>query len=143
PAPFGPITACSSPGSIDRLRSSVTTSAPKLLRSAVSASAGSATTPSPHEFAGDAEQAAAHEHHGENQERPEDHLPMLGEGRQPLLEEKECGRPDDRPVKRSHAAEQDHDDQFAGALPGHVGGADEFGGVAEQETGNAGQHAGD
>ena len=37
------------------------------------------------------------------------------------------GAPRIAPLQRAEAAEQHHDDQFARALPGHIGGADELG----------------
>src|SRR6185295_8725383 len=142
PAPFGPITACSSPGMMSRLRSSVTTSPPKLLCSLARRSNGSATSQPPRQFAADADETAAREQHDQYQDGTEDHLPMLGEAREPLLGQEVCGRADDRAMQRAQPAEQHHHDQFTRALPGHVGGADEFGGIGKEKAGEPTQHAG-
>ena len=79
----------------------------------------------------------------QHQQRPEDHLPVLGEAGQPFLGQQIGGGADDRAVERAQPAEQHHDDQFARALPGHVGGADELGGIGEQEAGQTAEHARD
>src|SRR3954470_5550649 len=142
PAPFGPITACSSPGITSSVTSSVTRSPPKFLLKFSMRSTGSATNHPPQPL-GDADQPAAREHGDQHQQWPENHLPVLGEAREPFLSEQECGRADDCPVKGTHTAEDHHDEQVARALPRHVGGADEVGRVAEQESGKARNNAGD
>src|SRR5215212_8561795 len=121
PAPFGPMTAWSSPGATARLTSSVTTSAPKLLRRWFSSSIGSAMAVSPEE----AHDPAAGEEDYQNQEWAEDHLPVLGEGRQLLLEEQERGGAEDGAMERREPAQDHHEDELARALPGHEGGAHE------------------
>ena len=47
------------------------------------------------------------------------------------------------PLSVPDAAEHHHDDQFARALPRHVGRADELGRVGEQEAGKPANRAGD
>ena len=61
PAPFGPMTACSSHGMRSKVTSSVTTRAPNDLRSFCRLSTGSSTDEPPHDRAGQADQAAARE----------------------------------------------------------------------------------
>ena len=80
------------------------------------------------------DQAAAREQHDQHQQRPEDELPVFGQARQPFLDQDEGERADDRAVQPADAAEQHHDDQFARALPRHVGGTDEIGRVGEQKA---------
>src|SRR3954453_4498058 len=133
PAPFGPITACSSPGITSRVTSSVTRKPPKFFERFAMRKTGSATDDSPQPL-GDADQAAAREHREQHEQRPENHLPVLVQAREPFLGEQERGRADDRAGERAHAAEDHHDEQVAGALPRHVGGADEVGRVAKQEA---------
>ena len=143
PAPFGPITACSSPGRTSSVTSSVTRRPPKFLREVLDAqdrlshgtsSAAARQTPS---------RPPRREHRDQHQQRPEDHLPVLGEARQPFLDQQEGGGADDRAVERADAAEDHHDEQFARALPRHVGRADELGRVGEQEAGEPADRAGD
>src|SRR5690348_3496816 len=133
PAPFGPITACSSPGRTSSVTSSVTRSPPKFFVSLSIRSTGSATEHPPQSLR-DADEPATGKHRDKNEQRTEDHLPVLGEAGQPLLGEQERGGADDRPVQRAHAPENHHDQQVARALPRHVGGADEIGRITEQET---------
>src|SRR6476619_2450756 len=74
PAPFGPITPCSSPGRTSNVTSSVTRRPPKFLVKFSMRSTGSATEhplQSPHH----ADQPAARKHRDEHEQRPEDHLP--------------------------------------------------------------------
>ena len=77
PAPFGPITACSSPGITSSVMLSVTRRPPKFLVSPSMRSTGSATADPPQPRR-DAEQPAAREHRDQHEQRPEDHLPVLG-----------------------------------------------------------------
>src|SRR5712691_2558826 len=143
PAPLGPMTACSSPGMRSKVTSSVTTSAPNVLRSLVRLSTGSVTAEPPCKRASEADEAAAREQDHEHENGAEDHLPVLGEAGEPFFREQISGGADDRAVERAQAAEQHHDDQLARALPRHVGGAHELGGIGEQEAGQPGERAGD
>src|ERR1700733_8478160 len=131
PAPLGPITACSSPGATSSVTPSVTASAPKFLRRSSMRKTASATARPPQPL-GDTDEAAAREHRNDHQQRPDDDLPVLGEIGEPLLQQQKGERPDHRAVEPAHAAEDHHDQEIAGALPRHVGGADEVGGVGEQ-----------
>src|SRR5215213_5195178 len=142
PAPFGPITACSSPGITSSVTASVTRRPPKFFVRVWMRSTGSATEYPPQPLR-HADQSAAREHRDEHEQRPEDHLPVLGDAGKPFLGEQERGGADDRAVERSNAAEDHHDEQLARALPGHVGRADELGRVREQESREAAEHAGD
>src|ERR1041385_8287334 len=99
PAPFGPITACSSSGRTSNVTSSVTRRPPKFLARFSMRSTTSATEHPPQSFC-HADQSAAREDRDQHQQRPEDHLPVLGQPRQPLFGEQEGGRPDDGAVER-------------------------------------------
>ena len=68
---------------------------------------------------------------------------VMQDFRQEFLQQEEGGRPDDGAMQRAEAAEHDHEDQLAGALPGHVGRADELGLVGEQAAGKPRHHAAD
>src|SRR3982074_2549250 len=74
PAPFGPITACSSPGITSSVTPSVTRRPPKFLVSPSMRSTGSATADPPQPRR-DPEQPAAREHRDQHEQRAEDHLP--------------------------------------------------------------------
>src|SRR3954465_2561266 len=91
PAPFGPITACSSPAITSSVTSSVTRRPPKFLDRFSMRSIGSATDHSP-QLPSDADHPATREHRDEHQQRPEDHLPVLGDAGEPFLGEQERGR---------------------------------------------------
>src|SRR5436305_7147320 len=123
PAPFGPITACSSPGRTSSVTSSVTRRPPKFLarlsmRKTASTTV-SATDHSP-QLGDETDQAAAREQRDQHQQGAEDRLPVLGEAGEPFLREDERRSADDRAVQRAHAAENHHDQELAGALPRHV-----------------------
>src|SRR5580704_11591502 len=110
-----------SPGMTSSVTSSVTTRLPKLLRRPCRRSSGSAMAEPPPERRAKADQSAAREQNQQHQERTEDHLPILGYPRQPLLGDHIDRAADDRAVERADAAQYHHDDQLAGLLPRHVG----------------------
>src|SRR2546430_2217851 len=83
PAPLGPMMACVSPSCTSRLTPSVALSAPKLFRRSVISSIGLVENP---------REPAAEEDHRENEQRPEDHLPVLGPAFQQLLDEQQRER---------------------------------------------------
>src|SRR5262245_7703431 len=83
PAPFGPITACSSPGMTSKLTSLVTMRPPKFLRKFSRRRTGSGMAPAPHELGREADQAAAREQDDEHEDGSKNHLPVLGEARKP------------------------------------------------------------
>src|SRR5882757_8614877 len=88
PAPFGPITACNSPGRTSSVTSSVTRSPPKFLVSPSMRSTASATDHPPqprHE----PDQAAGREHCDQHEQRPKNDLPVFGDARQPFLGQQE------------------------------------------------------
>src|SRR4051812_41655404 len=142
PAPFGPITACSSPGITSSVTSSVTRKPPKFLARFSMRSTGSATNHPPQPLR-HADQPAAREYRDQHQQRSKDHLPVLGQAGEPLLSEQERGRADDRAIERAHATEDHDDEEVAGALPRHVGGTDEVGRVPKQESREPRNHTGD
>src|SRR5437868_7534670 len=78
PAPFGPITACSSPGATSNVTSSVTRSPPKFLARLSMRSTASATEYPPQPLS-HADEPAPGEHRDQHQQRAEDHLPVLGD----------------------------------------------------------------
>src|SRR2546423_218864 len=91
PAPFGPITACSSPGIRWGVTPWVTRRPPKFLVSPSMRSTAPATADPP-QPCGDPKQPAAREHRDQHEQRSEDHLPVLGEARQPFLGQEKCSR---------------------------------------------------
>src|SRR5437879_3839100 len=116
PAPFGPMTACNSPGRTSSVTPSVTRNPPKFLVSPSMRSTGSATDHPP-QPGDEADQAPRREHRNEHQQRSEDHLPVLGDAGEPFLGQQErCGT-QDRAVERAHAAEDHHDEKVTRALP--------------------------
>src|SRR6185295_16844480 len=96
PAPFGPMMAWVSPSSTFRLTPSVARSAPKLLTRFETSSIG---------LGEDAGEAAAEEDHGKDQQRPEDHLPVLRPSREQVLEQQQGEGADHRARGGRHAAE--------------------------------------
>src|SRR6185295_12600513 len=106
PAPFGPMMACSWSGRTSSVTSSVTRSPPKFFARFSMRSTASATDHPPQPRR-QPEQPARREHRDQHEQRAEDHLPVLGDAGQPLLDQQERRRPDDRAVERGDAAE-DH-----------------------------------
>src|ERR1700678_3069803 len=86
PAPFGPITACTSPASTARFNASVATRPPKRFCKASISSRCSATRSPPlaHQEPGD---AALCEQHDDDEERPQYHEPMRRQRRQLVRED--------------------------------------------------------
>src|SRR6266581_6420529 len=80
PAPFGPMMACVSPSRTSRSMPSVARKAPKLFVSPLTSSIG---------LVEDARQAAAEKDDGNNQQRAEDHLPVLGPPGEEVFEEQQ------------------------------------------------------
>src|SRR6267142_5038792 len=78
PAPFGPMMACVSPSRTSRSMPSLARSAPKLFVSPLTSSIGLVEDP---------RQAAAEEDHREDQQRAEDHLPVLRPAREQVLQQ--------------------------------------------------------
>src|SRR5919109_1083595 len=80
PAPFGPMMACVSPSRTSRSMPSVARSAPKVFTSWRTSSIG---------LIENASESASEEDHREDEERAEDHLPVLGPAGEQRLEEEE------------------------------------------------------
>src|SRR6266850_7744338 len=80
PAPFGPMMACVSPSRTSRSMPSVARSAPKLFVNPRTSSIGLVEHP---------RQAAAEEDHREDEQRAEDHLPVLRPAGQKVLHEEQ------------------------------------------------------
>src|SRR5947209_8565998 len=115
PAPFGPIIACSSPGSTVSATSPSATRPPKRLLSPAVSSSGSAIDPA--RRGKQAEDARSRKQHDQDQQRPEDRLPMLRQARQYAFEQQVERRAEHRPEQRADAAEDHHHHDLAGARP--------------------------
>src|SRR5262249_15110236 len=107
PAPFGPMIACRSPGATARAMPSLGSRPPKRLRRPRTASNASAIARLG--ARDEAEQAALREQHHEDQEGPEDDLPVGGQRREHVLEEQQHDGADHGPEQRAHAAEDHHE----------------------------------
>src|SRR5687767_8307689 len=110
PAPFGPITACVSPSLTSKSIPSHARRAPKALVNDLTSSIG---------LVEDARQAAAEEDDREDEQRAEDHLPMLGPALEDFLDEEERESAEHGSRGARHAAEDDHEHDVAGLLPAH------------------------
>src|SRR5829696_5123566 len=130
PAPFGPMMACSSPGTTSSDRLSVATMPPNRRIRFSTRNRGSATAKPP-QYSHD---AAAREQHDQEQQRPHDQRPILSELRQQLLEQEKRDGAYHGAEQRAHAAQNHHHHEIAGAGPVHRGGADEIGVVGEQRA---------
>src|SRR6185437_822539 len=88
PAPLGPMTACSSTGTIDSETSSVAVKPPKrLARPRVSSKASGMARFRPPPTAARAQEAALREKHDEHEEGAENRLPVLGDAGEHILED--------------------------------------------------------
>src|SRR5260370_18743062 len=142
PAPFGPMMACVSPLRTSRSMPSVARSAPKLFVSARTSSIG---------LVEDAGEAAAEEDDAKDQCRAHQHLPVLDpvlrlqpeQRLDDFLAEEERKRADHRPRGGRHAAEDHHEHQVAGLLPGHEARRDVVGVIAVERAGEPAHGAGD
>src|SRR5688572_3243066 len=110
PAPFGPITACVSPGCTSKLMPSLARSAPNDFLS--SETRRSASVTASFEKPGE---SALEEQHRQHQQRPEVELPVLGPVRQGVLEQQQGERPEQRSGAGAHAAEDHREHDFARA----------------------------
>src|SRR5581483_8505325 len=138
PAPFGPITACISPGMTANVTSASATTPPKRLLRPWICNSGSATF----ERLQNSGDTAARIEHNRYQQRSENDLPMLGNARKHFLEDQQRDRAHDRAKRRSHATEHDHDTEIARARPIHRRRTDEFAEIGEQHAGKAAHRAG-
>src|SRR6185436_8740958 len=104
PAPLGPMMACNSPGITSRVTSSVTTRPPKAFFNASRRSTGSATARPLAEARGQPDQPAAGKDHHQHQQRPKNHLPVLGDAGKALLHQEIARRADDGAMQPADAA---------------------------------------
>src|SRR5689334_14175451 len=104
PAPFGPMIACVSPSRTSKSMPSVARSAPKLFVSFRTSSIG---------FVEDAGEAAPEEEDRKDEQRAEDHLPVLGPAREQVLEEEQREGAEHRSCRARHAAEDHHEHDVA------------------------------
>src|SRR5512132_83726 len=107
PAPFGPITAWISPLLSASETWSVATRPPNNLQRSTVSTSGPFTAPSQEQ----ASDAAALVQGHENEQRPEDELPVFGEPRERFFEHHERDSAGHGPDHRAGAPEDDHDDQ--------------------------------
>src|SRR5690349_23815243 len=77
PAPFGPMTAWNSPGPTSIVTSSVTTRPPNFLRTFCKRNSGSAMSKFPAKLPARSDQSAMGEKDDQDEQGPEDHLPVL------------------------------------------------------------------
>src|SRR6185295_16968338 len=108
PAPFGPITACVSPSRTSKSMPSLARSAPKFFVSPRASSIGLVEDP---------RQTVAEEDDREHEERPEDHLPVLGPAFQHLLDQEQREGSQHGPGGARHAAQDHHEHQLARLQP--------------------------
>ena len=132
PAPFGPISACSSPGAMLSETPRVTTSAPKDLCSSRVARIGPIRR-SP----------ALAQQHEQHDRRADDQPPMLGQTARYFLDQNEADGTKCRALRRRGAAQDHHHQQLARVAPVHEGRADELAVHAQQPAGQPAQCAGD
>src|ERR1700712_4123031 len=107
PAPFGPMMACNSPAATSSTTSSEASTPPKRLVSPSILSSGSATVRSRQQ----AVDPAAREQHDQQEDRPDDDLPILDDAGQRLLQHQQRHCAEHRTENRAHAAEHRHHDQ--------------------------------
>src|SRR2546425_4994068 len=88
PAPFGPMMACVSPSRTSRSMPSVARSAPKLFVSPLTSSIG---------LIEDASETAAEEDHRQDEQRAEDHLPVLRPAREQVFHQQQREGAEHRP----------------------------------------------
>src|SRR5262249_60507190 len=123
PAPFGPMTACSSPfGTESEIASEATTPPKRLVRDSISSRA-SATARSGEQ----AVDTPAREQHHEQENRTDDDLPIFGHAGKRLFQHQQRHSAGDGPEHRAHAAEHGHDDEIARTRPVHQRRTDEIG----------------
>src|SRR6266550_6191576 len=134
PAPLGPMSACVSPSATWKSMPSLARSAPKLLKRPFTSSIG---------LEEDTGQAAAEEDHRKDQQRAEDHLPVLGPALQHLLDDEQRERAEDRAGGAGHAAQDHHEHHLARLVPGHQPWSDVAGVVGVEGAGNTTHRAGD
>src|SRR5207237_10927608 len=87
-APLGPITACISPSRTSKSMPSLARRAPKLFVRRCTSSMRTLK---------DAGEAALEENHRKHEQRPQDHLPVLGPAFEDFLGDEKRERPDHRP----------------------------------------------
>src|SRR5579871_5034076 len=136
PAPLGPITARSSPGSTVNDTPLTATRLPnvrvtfstlrRLMRRA------SLRRPA----ADDAEHAAREEQHDQHEEEADERHPVFGLARDVILQHDEDRGADERSPERAHAAQHRHDDEIARLVPAQRARIDE---VAQKRVERAGE----
>src|ERR671919_568805 len=104
PAPLGPMTACVSPSLTSKSMPSVARSAPKVLVRPRTSSIA---------LLEQAREPTLEEQHRQHEQRPEDHLPVLGPVREQVLEHEQDERAEHRAGARAHAAEDHHEHDLA------------------------------
>src|SRR5712664_693620 len=111
PAPFGPMIASVSPSSTSRSMSSVARSAPKVFDRLLTCNRASSIGLVEH-----AGEAAPEKDHRQDEERPEDHLPVLRPAGQQVLDQQQRESAEHRASSARHAAEDHHEHDVPGLL---------------------------
>src|SRR5882762_8194669 len=114
PAPFGPMMAWVSPSRTSRSTSSLARSAPKLFLKPRTSSRVLFILAEEQ-----SREAAPQEKHRQQQERPENQLPVLRPTRKRILDEQQGEGAEHRPGDARHAPEYDHEHELARARPIH------------------------
>src|SRR2546423_10175158 len=128
PAPFGPMSAWIPAASMAKSMASFATRPPKRLVSPRTRSSGSSAT--------------ASQQYDEDEQRPEDQHPVLGDLREDLFQHHVDQRTEQRPDQRALPAEDHHDHQQAGGKPVEHRRPDVRIHVGEQRAGKAADRAG-
>ena len=110
PAPFGPITARSSPGSTVIDTSRTATRLPKRLADVLDLEQAHAVASAPDE----AEQAAREEQHDQHEQHADERHPVDGDARHVILQHDEDDGAEQRPPEAAHAAHHRHHHEIAG-----------------------------
>src|SRR5262249_9401549 len=139
PAPFGPMTACSSPSEMLNVRSSVATMPPKRFARLSTRSISAMATRLPQQTV----DSAPREENHQKQQRAEDDLPIFGNARKHLLQHEQRHRAKQRTEGRAHTSQHHHDDEISRAGPIHHRRADEIGVIGKQCARKAAQRSGD
>src|SRR5580693_5335032 len=142
PAPFGPMTAWTSPATTSSDSASLAARLPKRLVRLSMRNSGSGMGAAAVGFE-QRQHAASCEQSDEDQKRAEDNLPVLGPARENRFQTDQDGRADQRPEQSGRTADDHHDHEIARLRPVQHIRADEFGEVGHQRAGQTGARAGD
>src|SRR3954464_9201005 len=134
PAPFGPMMACVSPSRTSKSMPSVALSAPKFFTSRRTSSM---------RLAYDAGETALEEDDRQDEQRSEDHWPVLRIALEELLDQNQRKGAEHRAGRTGDAAEDHHEHEIAGLHPAHEPRGDVVRMVRVKRAGEAADCAGD